>query len=56
MEAEHERAMSNVMANATKNYRDLERKHFETVTLMKYAEEKARSESEQRTKLEAELA
>ncbi len=56
MEAEHERAMSDVMANAAKDYGDLEKKHFETVTLMKDAEEKARSESEQRTKLEAELA
>uniref|UniRef100_A0A2N9GKQ0 Uncharacterized protein n=1 Tax=Fagus sylvatica TaxID=28930 RepID=A0A2N9GKQ0_FAGSY len=56
MEAEHERAMSDVMANAAKDYGDLEKKHFETVTLMKDAEEKARSEFEQRTKLEAELA
>ena len=55
MEAEHERAMSEVMANAAKDYGDLEKKHFETIMLMKEAEEKARSESKQRTKLKAEL-
>ena len=55
MEAEHERAMFEVMANAAKDFGDLEKKHFETITLMKDAEEKARLESEQRTKLEVEL-
>jgi hypothetical protein len=31
MEAEHSQALSDVMANAAKNYGDLEKKHFETV-------------------------
>ncbi len=44
------------MANAAKDFGDLEKKHFETITLMKEAEDKARSESEQRLKLEAELS
>ena len=55
MEAEHDKVMSDVLANAAKNYEDLEKKHFETTTLMKEAEEKARTESEQRTKIEADL-
>uniref|UniRef100_A0A2N9I483 Uncharacterized protein n=1 Tax=Fagus sylvatica TaxID=28930 RepID=A0A2N9I483_FAGSY len=56
MEAEHERALSDVMENAKKDYGNLEKKHFETITMMKEAEDRARSESEQRIKLEAELA
>jgi hypothetical protein len=55
MEAEHEKAMSDVLANASKNLEDLEKKHFETINLMKDTEEKARTESEQRVKLEADL-
>uniref|UniRef100_A0A2N9F5T1 Uncharacterized protein n=1 Tax=Fagus sylvatica TaxID=28930 RepID=A0A2N9F5T1_FAGSY len=55
MEAEHDRAMSDVLANAAKNYGDLEKKHFETINLMKETKEKARTESEQRTKIEADL-
>ena len=55
MEAEHEKAMSDVLSNASKNQEDLEKKHFETINLMKDAEEKARTESEQRVKLEADL-
>ena len=56
MEAEHERALSDVMENAEKDYGNLEKKHFETITMMKEAEDRARSEYEQRIKLEAELA
>ena len=55
MEAEHDRAMSDVLANASKNLEDLEKKHFETINLMKDAKEKVRTESEQRVKLEADL-
>jgi hypothetical protein len=55
MEAEHDKVMSDVLANAAKNYGDLEKKHFETITLMKEAKEKARTESERRTKIEADL-
>jgi hypothetical protein len=55
MEAKHEKAISDVLANASKNREDLEKKHFETINLMKDAEEKARTESEQRMKLEADL-
>ena len=54
-EAEHERTVSDVMANAANNYGNLEKQLFETTNLMKDAEEKARSESEQRAKVEVEL-
>ena len=55
MEAEHDKAVSVVLANTVKNYGDLEKKHFETITLMKETEEKARTETEQRAKVETEL-
>ena len=55
MEAEHNQAMFDVLANAVKNYGDLEKKHFETVNQMKDAKERARTESEQRAKIEVEL-
>ena len=47
--------MFDVLANAVKNYGDLEKKHFETVNQMKDAKERARTESEQRAKIEVEL-
>ena len=56
MEADHEKALSVVKANAERDYGNLEKKHFETVTLMKDTEDRVRSESEQRAKLETELA
>uniref|UniRef100_A0A2N9FJF5 Uncharacterized protein n=1 Tax=Fagus sylvatica TaxID=28930 RepID=A0A2N9FJF5_FAGSY len=56
MKAEHEKILTDVVKNAEKDYGDLEKKHFETITLMKDAEDRARSESEQKVKLEAELA
>ena len=54
-EAEHEKALSDVMANAANNYGTLEKQLFETTNLMKDAEEKTRTESEQKAKAEAEL-
>uniref|UniRef100_A0A2N9EFP5 Uncharacterized protein n=1 Tax=Fagus sylvatica TaxID=28930 RepID=A0A2N9EFP5_FAGSY len=56
MKAEHEKILTDVVKNAEKDYEDLEKKHFEMITLMKDAEDRARSESEQKVKLEAELA
>uniref|UniRef100_A0A2N9FGI4 Uncharacterized protein n=1 Tax=Fagus sylvatica TaxID=28930 RepID=A0A2N9FGI4_FAGSY len=56
MKAEHEKILTDVVKNAEKDYEDLEKKHFETITLMKDAEDRARLESEQKMKLEAELA
>ena len=51
-EAEHTKAMSDVLADAMNNYGTLEKKHFETINQMKEAKEKARSESEQRAWVE----
>jgi hypothetical protein len=56
MKAEHEKILADVVKNAKNDYGDLEKKHFETITLMKDAEDRARSESEQKVKLESELA
>ena len=47
--------MSDVLADAANNYGTLEKKHFETINAMKVAKEKARTESKQRAKIEAEL-
>ena len=54
-EAEHEKALTDVMANAVNNYGTLEKQLLETTNLMKDAEEKARTQFEQRAKVEAEL-
>uniref|UniRef100_A0A2N9HPY3 Uncharacterized protein n=1 Tax=Fagus sylvatica TaxID=28930 RepID=A0A2N9HPY3_FAGSY len=54
-EAEHQKTLSDVMENAANNYGNLEKQLHETINLMKDAEEKARTESEQRAKAEAEL-
>jgi hypothetical protein len=56
MKAEHEKILGDVVKNAENDYGDLEKKHFETIRLMKDAEDRARSESEQKVKLESELA
>uniref|UniRef100_A0A2N9FES6 Uncharacterized protein n=1 Tax=Fagus sylvatica TaxID=28930 RepID=A0A2N9FES6_FAGSY len=55
-DAEHEKVVSDVMATAAKNYGDLEKRLQEATNKLKDAEEKVRSESEQRAKAEAELA
>ena len=54
-EAEHTKAMADVLENVAVNYGTLEKKHFETINQMKEAEEKARTEFKQRAKVEAEL-
>uniref|UniRef100_A0A2N9EIM2 Uncharacterized protein n=1 Tax=Fagus sylvatica TaxID=28930 RepID=A0A2N9EIM2_FAGSY len=54
-QAELEKAMTDVLANAANNYGTLEKQLFENTNLMKNAEEKARTESEQRARVEAEL-
>jgi hypothetical protein len=54
-DAEHKRVVSDVMVTVAENYGKLEKQLHETINKMKDAEEKARSESEQRVKAEAEL-
>jgi polyhydroxyalkanoate synthesis regulator phasin len=54
-EAEHGKTLSDVMANAAENHGKLEKQLHETINKMKDAEEKARSEFDQRVKAEAEL-
>uniref|UniRef100_A0A2N9I9D7 Uncharacterized protein n=1 Tax=Fagus sylvatica TaxID=28930 RepID=A0A2N9I9D7_FAGSY len=55
-DAEHEKVVSDVMATAAENYGKLEKRLHEATNKLKDAEEKVRSESEQRAKAEAELA
>ena len=54
-DAEHKKVVSDVMATAAENYGKLEKRLQEAVDKLKDAEEKMRSESEQRAKAEAEL-
>uniref|UniRef100_A0A2N9FJJ5 Uncharacterized protein n=1 Tax=Fagus sylvatica TaxID=28930 RepID=A0A2N9FJJ5_FAGSY len=54
-EAEHNKVVAEVMEKATANYKALEQEHFKTLTNMKEAEEKARTEAAQKTQIEAEV-
>uniref|UniRef100_A0A2N9HJY9 Uncharacterized protein n=1 Tax=Fagus sylvatica TaxID=28930 RepID=A0A2N9HJY9_FAGSY len=53
-EAEHNKALAEVMESATANYLALEKEHFNALNNMKKAEERARTEAEQKAKMEAE--
>ena len=53
--AEHEKIVSDVMANAADNYGKLEKQLSEAINLVKDAEEKAKTEAEQTAKVEAEM-
>ena len=55
IEADHTKAMADVMESATANYTALEQEHVRTIQKMKDAEEKARTEAELKAKLEAEV-
>ena len=55
-DAEHQKVVSDVMATAAENYGKVEKQLQEATSKLKDAEEKVRSESEQREKAEAELA
>ena len=55
-DANQAKAVAEVVDNATANYAALEKKHHETINLMKDVEEKAKSEAEQKEKAEAEVA
>ena len=54
-EAKHEKTLQDVMTTAADNYGKVEKQLHETINKMKDAEEKVRTESEQRAKAEAEL-
>ena len=54
-EAEHNKALAEVMESAIANYMALEIEHFKALHSMKEAEEKAMTEAEQRAKMEAEF-
>jgi hypothetical protein len=51
--AEHNKAVAEVMENATTNYKALEQEHFKALHSMKEAEERARAKAEHRAKMEA---
>ena len=48
-ESEHNKAVAEVMENATTNYKALEQEHFKALTNMKEVEEKARTEAALKT-------
>ena len=55
-EAEHEKAMSEVLKVAADNYKKLEDEHFRNVSTMKEIEERVRTEETKRAKAETEVA
>ena len=54
-DAEHEKNMSEVLENATNNYKKLEEEHFKNVNIMKETEERAQTEEAKWVQMEAEL-
>ena len=54
-EAEHTKAMVEVMESVTANYATLEQEHLKTVNKMKDAKEKARAKAKHKAEMEAEL-
>jgi hypothetical protein len=55
-EAEHNKALAEVMESATTNYTALEKEHFKALNNMKEAKERARIEAEQKAKMEAKVS
>uniref|UniRef100_A0A2N9GKP0 Uncharacterized protein n=1 Tax=Fagus sylvatica TaxID=28930 RepID=A0A2N9GKP0_FAGSY len=55
-EAKHNKAMAEVMESATANYTALEQKHFKALHNMKEVEDRAKTEAEQKAKMQAEVA
>ena len=53
---EHSKAMADVVAESTANYKRLEKEHHDTINKMKDAEEKARAKAEMRSKSKAEVS
>uniref|UniRef100_A0A2N9IY06 Uncharacterized protein n=1 Tax=Fagus sylvatica TaxID=28930 RepID=A0A2N9IY06_FAGSY len=53
--AKHNKAVAEVMENATTNYKALEQEHFKALHSMKEAKERARAKAEHRAKMEAEF-
>ncbi len=54
-DVEHEKSMSEVLEVAANNYKTLEDEHFKNITIMKEAEERARTEEAKRAQMEAEI-
>lgn len=54
-EAEHTKAMAEVLEDAAANYGALEKEHFNAISNMKVVEEQAKTEAKQKTKMEVEI-
>ena len=55
-DVKHEKNMSEVLENATNNYKKLEDEHFKNINIMKETEVRAQTEETKRAKAEAEIA
>ena len=55
-DVKHEKNMSEVLENATNNYKKLEDEHFKNINIMKETEVRARTEETKRAKAKAEIA